>query len=131
MLTINNLSVAVEQKPIIQSLSMEIAPGSLHVLMGPNGSGKSSFAYALMGHPAYEITQGSLLLNGHDITSLSIEKRAQAGLFLAFQNPIEIPGVTVFNFLKEAHGAITKEIVSIKEFQQHSFAAMDLLQMDR
>jgi Fe-S cluster assembly ATP-binding protein len=122
--------VLVDQKLIISAMNLEIEPGQIHVLMGPNGSGKSSLAHTLMGHPGYSITQGAIIFEGIDIASLSIDKRAQAGIFLAFQHPIEIPGLTVFNFLKEAYFAITKKMLSVKEFEQLVFEAMDVLHMD-
>lgn len=130
MLTIKNLFVSIDQKGILKSINLEMMPGSVHALMGPNGSGKSTLAYALMGHPAYTITAGSIECNGADITHLPIDKRAQAGIFLAFQSPLEIPGVTVFNFLREANAAITKKIISTKEFQQILFEQMDILNID-
>jgi len=130
MFKIDRLAVSIGQKSILQSISLAINPGSVHAIMGPNGSGKSTLAYALMGHPHYIMNQGSIFLDGHDLSGLSIEKRAQAGLFLAFQHPIEIPGVTVFNFIKEAYYAITKIIISVKEFEQLLFEHMDLLKMD-
>ena len=130
MFKVTNLSASVDQKPILKSINLEIQPATIHALMGPNGSGKSTLAYTLMGHPSYAISGGSIELNGHDITHLSIDKRAQAGLFLAFQSPMEIPGVTVLNFLKEAHHAITKKTISAKDFQQLIFEQMDILGMD-
>ncbi len=130
MLSISQLSVSVAQKPILNSLNLEIAPGSLQVIMGPNGSGKSTLAATLMGHPAYQITAGSITLNGQDITQSSADKRARAGLFLAFQHPYEIPGVTIFNFLKEMHGARTQKAVTVKEFQEQLGGFLDLLKLD-
>lgn len=130
MLKITNLSVLVGQKPILNHINLEIEPGSVHVLMGPNGSGKSTLAAALMGHPDYEISQGSIILNGQEITHFALDKRAQAGIFLAFQNPLEIPGLTIFNFIKEAHYATTKKLLSISEFQGFLFEKMDILGMD-
>src|SRR5437868_14900666 len=98
MITITNLSVAAENSPIIHDFSLHMAAGSLHGLMGPNGSGKSSLAYALIGHPTYSITAGSVVMQGMPIHELSPDKRAQAGLFLAFQQPLEIPGLTIGTF---------------------------------
>ncbi len=130
MIRITNLSVAIAEKQVLSHINLEIQPGSVHALMGRNGSGKSTLAYALMGHPAYTITFGSIEFNGTDITNLSIDKRAQAGIFLAFQNPLEIPGVTVFNFLKEAHAAITQKAIPVNEFKQFLFEQMDILRID-
>jgi Fe-S cluster assembly ATP-binding protein len=130
MLIIKNLCVSIDQKPILKAINFDIKPGEIHALMGPNGSGKSTLAYTLMGHPAYVVSSGSVHLNNQELMGLSIDKRAQAGIFLAFQNPLEIPGVTVFTFLKEAHCAITKKALSPKEFQQLLFEQMDILQID-
>ncbi len=130
MFKITDLSVSIDQKPVLKSINLEIKPGEIHALMGPNGSGKSTLASTILGHPGYRITHGSIQLNDQDITGLSIDKRAHAGIFLAFQNPLEIPGVTVFNFLKEAHYAITKKAVAMKEFQQILFEQMDILSID-
>lgn len=130
VLKVSNLSVSIDGKPILNSLNFSYAPGSIHVLMGPNWSGKSTLAYTLMGHPQYQITHGSIYLNDADITQLAIDKRAQAGLFLAFQHPYEIPGVTVLSFLKEAHHACTKKILSMKEFQELLYAKMAVLEID-
>jgi Fe-S cluster assembly ATP-binding protein len=130
MLSINNLCVSVDQKLILKSVSLSVNEGEIHALMGPNGSGKSTLAYTLMGHPGYSISAGSMQLSGQDIIPLSIDKRAQAGIFLAFQNPLEIPGVTVFTFLKEAYNAVSKKGIPTKEFQQLLFEQMDIAQID-
>ena len=127
---ITNICVEINQKQILRDINLCLDAGQIHILMGPNGSGKSTLAYALMGHPSYQITNGSIVLNTVNITHLSPDKRAQAGLFLAFQNPYEIPGVTVFNFLKEAHYAVTKKVMSTQEFQNYIYAKMALLEMD-
>jgi Fe-S cluster assembly ATP-binding protein len=127
---ISNLSVSIAEKPILHALNLEIASGSLEVIMGPNGSGKSTLAFALMGHPAYQITAGSITLNGRDITQSAADKRARAGLFLAFQHPYEIPGVTIINFLKEMHAARTGKAVAAKEFQELLAGYLDLLKLD-
>lgn len=97
-----NLHVAIAGKEILRGVSLEIHPGEKHALMGPNGSGKSSLANALMGHPAYQVTKGKIYLAGEDITDLAPEERSRRGLFLAFQYPNSIPGVTVANFLRAA-----------------------------
>ena len=127
---INNLSVSIDQKAILHDINLSMNPGSLHVLMGPNGSGKSTLAYTLMGHPSYTITSGTITLDAQDITHLSVDKKAQAGLFLAFQHPYEIPGISVFTFLKEAHHAITKKVLPAKEFQELLYGHMDILHID-
>ncbi|MFA5829466.1 MAG: Fe-S cluster assembly ATPase SufC [Candidatus Gracilibacteria bacterium] len=107
-LKIRNLHVGIDGQEIIKGLNLEINSGEIHIIMGPNGSGKSTLCYALMGHPKYKITEGEALFNGVNILDLSPDKRAQLGLFLAFQYPREVPGVTLGNFLRTAKNAITK-----------------------
>lgn len=108
-LQINNLHVRIEEKEILHGVNLEVEKGELHVIMGPNGSGKSSLANSLMGHPKYEITEGSIILDGEDITELDPHKRAKAGLFLSMQEPPEIEGVTMSTFLRAAVEARTEE----------------------
>jgi len=148
MLLIKNLSVALKSEPslllsrssdlasyggqaaIVKNLSIAIAPGTVHAIMGSNGSGKSTLAYTLMGHPNYTITAGSITYKDQDVASLSPDKRAKLGIFLAFQHPYEIPGVTVLSFLKSAHQAITGIQLGVKEFQLLLLEAMELLAID-
>jgi len=104
-LAVRNLHVSVEGKEVIRGVTLEINPGKVHALMGPNGSGKSTLALAAAGHPGYEISGGKILLGSRSISKLSPEKRAQAGLFLAFQHPSSVEGVSVYNFLKTASSA--------------------------
>ncbi len=106
MLKINNLSVSIGNKKLINNVSLRLDPGTVHACMGPNGSGKSSLASTLMGHPNYTVTQGSIYLNETDLTSLSVDKRAKAGLFLSLQQPYEIPGVILSTFLRESFCAM-------------------------
>jgi len=101
-LEIDDLHVRVDGREILRGVSLAVGPSELHVLMGPNGSGKSTLANALLGNPVYEITAGRILLAGEDITSLPTDERAARGLFLGFQHPEEVPGVSVFNFLRQA-----------------------------
>jgi len=117
MLYINQLDVKIDDKQVLHDIQLKIEPGSVRAIMGPNGSGKSSLAYTLIGHPMYAIVQGSISLAGQDITHISPDKRARAGLFLSFQQPPAIPGVNVFTFLKEAHYAITGVAMAIGEFR--------------
>jgi len=107
MITIKDLHVEVEGKEILKGISLILKKGKVHALMGPNGSGKSTLANVIMGHPKYKITKGSILLDGEDITKLSPDERAKRGLFLSFQYPKEIEGVTIANFLKTALGDIS------------------------
>lgn len=100
MIVINNLHVSVNDKPIIKGLNLKINNGESHVIMGPNGTGKSTLANVIAGHPNYIVTKGSITFNGEDLGALSVEERAHHGIFLSFQNPIEIPGVTTMTFLK-------------------------------
>ncbi len=130
LLRIINLNVSIEDEVILNDVNLAIAQGSVHALMGPNGSGKSTLAYTLAGHPRYTVTSGSVTLSEQDIVQLSPDKRAKLGLFLAFQQPYEIPGLSVFTFLKEAHQAITGNSLSVKEFQDLLQAHMKLLQFD-
>ena len=100
MLSIKNLQARIEDKQILNGINLEVKAGEVHAIMGPNGSGKSSLAYALMGHPQYKVVAGSVLLNGSDLLAMAVHERAKMGLFLSFQHPCEIPGVSVSSFLK-------------------------------
>lgn len=117
MLSIKNLFVATSGKEIIKGLDLTIKPGEVHVIMGPNGAGKSTLASVLMGHPSYQITKGQIRLDNIIINKLSADKRARLGLFLAFQYPTEIPGVTISNFLKTAYDSLNKQRIDIIEFR--------------
>src|SRR5207249_3028844 len=104
-LIVKGLHVAVEGKEILKGLDLEVAKGEIHALMGPNGSGKSTFANTLMGHPRYEVTQGEILFKGQSVLEMETDVRSRLGLFMAFQYPVAIPGVTVANFLRTALNA--------------------------
>ena len=108
MLRIENLTAEIEGKPILKGITLEVPDGEVHAIMGPNGAGKSTLSYALAGREGYEITGGSVLLNGQDLLEMEPEERAAAGLFLAFQYPVELPGVGNANFLRTALNAIRR-----------------------
>jgi Fe-S cluster assembly ATP-binding protein len=139
VLELRNLHVALEDgTEIVKGVDLKVAQGEIHAVMGPNGSGKSTLSYAIMGHPAYQITEGSLLLDGEDITALGADERAQRGLFLAFQYPQAIAGVTVTSFLRSAINATRKarnggvdDPVPIPEFRTELLAQMDKLKVSR
>ncbi|MEX2212414.1 MAG: Fe-S cluster assembly ATPase SufC [Gaiellaceae bacterium] len=138
-LELKNLHVALEDgTEIVRGVDLTVRTGEVHAVMGPNGSGKSTLAYALMGHPAYVITEGQIVLDGEDITELGADKRAQRGLFLAFQYPHAVPGVTVTSFLRAAINAIRKakaggvdDPIPVKQFRTEILAAMDKLKVPR
>jgi len=138
-LEIRNLHVALEDgTEIVKGVDLEVDLGQKHAVMGPNGSGKSTLAYALMGHPAYQVTEGRILFDGEDVTELGADERAQRGLFLAFQYPHAIPGVTVTSFLRSAINANRKaagggedDPVPIPEFRDNLLAAMEELRVPR
>lgn len=135
-LEIKNLHVNVAGKEIIKGLNLTINQGEVHALMGPNATGKSSLSNAIMGHPNYEITEGEVLIDGEDITELSVSERSHKGIFLAFQYPVAIPGVTLANFLRVAVNAKMKALdpeskgISLVSFRKKMKATMDLLKMD-
>src|ERR1039458_7176448 len=114
-LEIRDLHVRIEDREILRGVNLEINRGEIHALMGPNGSGKSTLANTLLGHPTYEITEGSIIFKGEDITESEPHERAKAGLFLAFQYPVSIPGVSVANFLRMAINAKREEPIQVKE----------------
>jgi Fe-S cluster assembly ATP-binding protein len=117
-LSINNISISILDKPIVQDFSLSVQAGTIHAMMGPNGSGKSSLAYALMGHPLYTITAGNVIFDDQDLCAMSVHERAKKGLFLVFQHPLEIPGVSCASFLKEAYEARTGERIAVADFQK-------------
>jgi Fe-S cluster assembly ATP-binding protein len=129
-LEIKGLTVTVEGAEILKGVDLSVSKGETHALMGPNGSGKSTLAYAVMGHPAYGITGGEVLVKGADVTELTPDERAQLGLFLAMQYPTEIPGVSLTNFLRTSLNALREEDVSVREFMQQLREAMAALDMD-
>jgi Fe-S cluster assembly ATP-binding protein len=134
-LEIRNLHVSAEDKQILKGLDIEVSRGEVHALMGPNGSGKSTLANAIMGHPALEVTDGEIMFEGSDITESDPEERSRAGLFMAFQYPVAIPGVTVAKYLRmalNAHREARGEPqISLKDFRKDTEAAMEMVDIPR
>lgn len=131
LLSVQNLTVSVGEKEILHAINLAINPGETHVLMGPNGAGKSTLGYALMGNPKYSVTAGSIFFDGEDITHLSVDKRARKGLFLSFQNPLEVPGIRLGTFLKTALEQQRGKRIKAWDFRKELRQVMALLQMDR
>ena len=139
LLELKNLHVALEDgTPIVKGVDLQVDTNEMHAVMGPNGSGKSTLAYALMGHPAYQVTDGQILFDGENIAEMGADERAQRGLFLAFQYPHAIPGVTVTSFLRSAINAIRKakaggvdDPVPIPEFRKELLGQMERLKVSR
>lgn len=135
-LVIRDLFVSIQDKEILKGVNLTVRSGEVHAIMGPNGTGKSTLSYTIMGHPAYEVTAGEVLLNGENILEKEPDERARKGLFLAFQYPVAIPGVTVANFLRTALNARRKAVnpedkgVPIPEFRKLLREKMNLLKMD-
>ena len=135
-LVIQNLHVSIDGHEILKGVDLTVNQGEVHALMGPNGTGKSTLAYTLMGHPSYQVTQGEAIFKGQNILELPPDVRSHLGMFLAFQYPVAIPGVTVANFLRSAINARRKAInpqdkgISIPEFRRLLQTKMDLLKMD-
>ncbi len=128
-LTVKNLRVTTAGKEILSGVDLSVPAGEVHALMGPNGSGKSTLAHTLMGHPAYTITSGSIHFAGQDITHLRADQRARLGIFLSFQYPVAVPGVTVVNFLRAAMRSQGKELPA-REFMKALTAEMEKLKID-
>ena len=133
-LEIRDLHVSVETKegpkPILRGVDLTVASGETHAIMGPNGSGKSTLAYSLAGHPKYHVTSGTVTLDGEDVLALTVDERARAGLFLAMQYPVEVPGVSVSNFLRTAKTAIDGQAPPLRTWVKDVRTAMDDLRMD-
>jgi Fe-S cluster assembly ATP-binding protein len=129
-LEIRGLEVAVEDKQILTGVDLVVRSGETHAVMGPNGSGKSTLAYAVAGHPKYQVTAGSITLDGEDVLAMSVDERARAGLFLAMQYPVEVPGVSVSNFLRTSVTAIRGEAPKLRLWVKEQKEAMARLEMD-
>ncbi|WP_249871198.1 Fe-S cluster assembly ATPase SufC [Oceanobacillus saliphilus] len=133
VLEIKNLHVSIEDKEILKGVNLTIKGGEFHAIMGPNGTGKSTLASAIMGHPKYEVTEGSILLDGEDVLEMEVDERARAGLFLAMQYPSEISGVTTSDFLRSAINARREEgdEVSLMKFIKQLDKDLDFLEIDQ
>ena len=130
LLNVKNLSVDVEDKSILHGISLTINKGETHVLMGPNGAGKSTLGCTLMGNPNYHVTDGEIFFGGENITKEAADKRAKLGMFLSFQNPLEVPGISLSNFIRSALSARTGKNVRIWDFNKELQKAMEVLDID-
>lgn len=130
LLAVKGLSVSVEDKPILDHVNLEIGTGETHVLMGPNGTGKSTLGYTLMGSPRYHVTEGQIMFKGKDITHMAANERAKLGMFLSFQAPLEVPGVTLGAFIRNAVELQTGSRLRLWSFKKELERAMELLDMD-
>jgi Fe-S cluster assembly ATP-binding protein len=132
LLRIENLhaEIAEEGTEILKGLDLEIREGEIHAIMGPNGSGKSTLAKVISGHPAYEVTDGDILYRGESILDMEPDERARAGVFLAFQYPVEVPGVSIANFMRTALGAARGGEIDVFEFAEELASKMEMLEMD-
>ncbi|MGI6056240.1 MAG: Fe-S cluster assembly ATPase SufC [Bilifractor sp.] len=130
LLQVKDLSVSVEDKDILKGLNLEVRKGETHVLMGPNGAGKSTLGNALMGNPNYIVKSGDIIFNGKSILDEPVNQRAKDGLFMSFQNPLEVPGISLSNFIRNALENRTGERIRLWDFRKKIAAAMDVLQMD-
>ena len=130
LLQVKNLSVSVEDKDILKGLNLEVRKGETHVLMGPNGAGKSTLGNALMGNPNYIVKSGDIIFNGKSILDEPVNQRAKDGMFMSFQNPLEVPGISLSNFIRNALENRTGERIRLWDFRKKIAAAMDVLQMD-
>ena len=130
LLDIKDLSVSVEEKSILHEVNLKMQKGETHVLMGPNGAGKSTLGNAIMGNPRYTVTNGEILFNGENLVGEAVDKRAKKGIFLSFQNPLEVPGVTLGNFIRSAMEERFGKRIRLWDFRKELKASMDILGMD-
>ncbi len=131
MLKIENLHIEIDGQEIVKGLDLEIGEGEIHAIMGPNGSGKSTLANVLMGHPRYEVTEGSVTFRGEDVFELEADERAKLGMFLAFQYPSEVPGVSVANFLRTAVNSVREKELAPMQMYKLLQEKMKVMQMDQ
>lgn len=129
-LSIRNLSVTIDDKPVLKGISLDIPRGEIHAIMGPNGSGKTTLSQVIMGHPKYIVTGGEIIFKGENILALTPDKRAQLGLFLAFQYPKEIPGIKLLTFLRSIYNTRTKQRLTIMKFKQVLAEKLTALNID-
>ena len=131
LLSVKDLHVRVEDKEILKGFNLEVKKGETHVIMGPNGAGKSTFGNALMGNPAYEVTSGEMFFNGKNVLDLGVNERASEGLFMSFQNPLEVPGISLSNFIRTALEQRTGKRIRLWDFRKEMKKALAVLQMDQ
>src|SRR5437899_1987087 len=129
ILVIDDLHATVEGKEILNGVALSVPKGEVHALMGPNGSGKSTLANVLLGHPAYVVTKGRITFKGEDVTEMAADVRAKLGMFLAFQYPVEVPGVSVLNFLRTAYNAVHGNQMKVSDFMKLVKEKLKLLDM--
>lgn len=130
LLQVNDLSVSVDEMQILHKLNLSVNPGETHVLMGPNGAGKSTLGNTLMGNPNYVVNEGKIFFDGQDITDLSTDKRAAAGMFMSFQNPLEVPGISLSAFIRNALHSQTGKPIKLLAYKKLLESTMELLNMD-
>jgi Fe-S cluster assembly ATP-binding protein len=130
LLEVSDLSVSIDSTPVLKGINLAVGRGETHVLLGPNGAGKSTLGYTVLGHPAYTVDSGKITFEGQDITHESADWRARLGLFLSFQNPLEVPGISLESFIRNALQQKTGEHVKLFQYQKALRAAMHLLNMD-
>ena len=131
LLSVKDLHVSVAETEILHGINLEVGPGETHVIMGPNGAGKSTLGYAIMGNPSYSVGKGSITFKGEDITDEETADRAKAGIFLSFQNPIEVPGISLSNFIRNAVDTKTGTRARLWDFRKNLEKQMELLSMDK
>ncbi len=130
LLRIEDLSVRVEEKEILRKLNLKVNRGETHVLMGPNGAGKSTLGNTLMGNPHYEVTGGTITFDGKDLLSMPVNERAKAGIFMSFQNPLEVPGISLANFIRSAEEQRTGKRIRLWDFRKEITKALEVLEMN-